>query len=162
MKYTKDIRTNVWKVEDILTKCNYKFSVDTIGPTYEIYVDASDYAVGISDGTRRKSRNVTVPLAGELWDRVTRDRIYDKEAHKYSISILLKEMYALAIAAKFAPTNSCVRFWSDSQASIAVLAKSTCRNYRVNLLCDYFWRTCRDKRITPVVQYVRSEYNPAD
>ena len=134
---------------------DYKYFVRPRGPTYRVYTDASSYGAGIASG---KGLSVAFPFAGKHWERLG----LGKGATTKSTNILAKEMYALCIAAKYAPKNSLIRFFTDSQPAIAIMAKGLSTNQKLTLLNDDFHLSCRKNNVTAVLHYVHTSVNPAD
>ena len=134
---------------------DFKLYIQPRGPTYRVYTDASGIGGGIANG---KGKMCPFPFSGKTWDRLG----LCGNGTVRDVTILAKEMYALCVAAKYAPENCCIRFFTDSQAAIAIFAKGLSFNQKLSLLCDDFQLSCRKKNVTAVLHYVHTSENPAD
>lgn len=123
--------------------------------TYEVAVDAAgDKYVGLSSLDPNCRNHKTVRFEGEFWDKFGLS-LYDP--------IHLKELWAILIAVKIAPTNCNLRVCSDNQTCIFAIPKGGgFTDSRQQSMCKYLMTMLSKKNVQLSVVYVQSAVNPAD
>jgi len=96
------------------------------------------------------------------WVKVTRDMLVEEGERKWSVMITVLEAFAIFVAVEMCESNVNLLVYSDNQVAIAALAKRHCNNPIVRTIASKTWTAALSKGVLLLVQYIRSEENPAD